>query len=127
MTSSYRTLDGDMYQIRMLTHYFRPTDATNLVIICTINPIKFNVLSYCWADPNVTKFVFAKDTKTSITINLTDVLPHLRTHSISKAWANALCDQRIGKRRICRLAIRSNTIKNQYDLLEGWYARVLQY
>ena len=42
---------------------------------------------------------FAKDTETPITLDLTNVLPHLRTHNIRKAWANALCDQKIRKRR----------------------------
>ena len=95
----YNKLPKDARRTRCLT--ILPNVDESAIVECTLAECdlddaetRYDALSYCWGNPDVTTPVIVNGRKMQVTINLRDALHKLRSYSAPNAmilWADALC------------------------------------
>jgi hypothetical protein len=116
---SYRKLDSDTWEIRLL--YLDGSSSKDDPLTCfveyisLINPGTYTALSYYWGDPNITSSMRLNGYEVKITKNLESALRSVRENRSTKGgilrlWVDALCINQRDK------AEQSNQVRNMRQI-----------
>ena len=92
----YQPLNVDLKEIRLLELLpggdISKTPRCRLKTASLLAKPKFEALSYCWGDPNVTRDIAIEDLSRPVTVSLDAALRHLRGRWTRRTlWADAIC------------------------------------